>query len=112
MPGEGTTTATSSEPASNHDPSATALPRSIPTTLPESGKIGADPPAVIPDDGTEEVGTLEWAQVIELQAFSERKVWIEEKTRVNICSILPTISSRPRLNHGGVFSSYWNKCHQ
>lgn len=25
---------------------------------------------------------LEWAQVIELQEFSERKAWIEEKTRV------------------------------
>ena len=82
MSGEGTTTATS-EPTSNHDPSATALPRSVPTTLPESGEIGAGSSTATQDDGTEEVGTLDWAQVIELQAFSERKVWIEEKTRVN-----------------------------
>jgi len=83
MSGEGTTTTTSSEPTSNHGPSATALPRFVPTTLPESGEIGASSSAATQDDGTEEVGTLEWAQVIELQAFSERKVWIEEKTRVN-----------------------------
>ena len=83
MSGEGTTTATTSEPTSNHDPSATALPRSVPTSLPESGGTGASSSAATLDDGTEEVGTLEWAQVIELQAFSERKVWIEEKTRVN-----------------------------
>jgi hypothetical protein len=43
----------------------------------------ANSSATTPGDGTEEVGTLEWAQVIELQAFSDRKVWIEEKTRVN-----------------------------
>jgi len=83
MSGEGTTTATSSEPTSNHDPSAAALPRSAPTTLPESAEIGPSSSTATPDDGAEEVGTLEWAQVIELQAFSERKVWIEEKTRVN-----------------------------
>lgn len=83
MSGEGTTTAASSEPASNHDFFAAALPRSIPAKLPESGRIETNSSATTPDDGTEEVGTLEWAQVIELQAFSDRKVWIEEKTRVN-----------------------------
>jgi len=47
--------------------------------LPESDGIKA----ATPDDGTEEVRALELAQVIELQAFSDRKAWIEEKTRVN-----------------------------
>ena len=83
MSGEGTTTAISSDPTSNHDPSATAALRPVPTTLPESGGIEASSSAASQEDGTEEVGTLEWAQVIELQAFSERKVWIEEKIRVN-----------------------------
>lgn len=83
MSGEGTTSAASSETASDHDFFATALPRSIPTNLPESDGIETRSSATTPDDGTEEVGTLEWAQVIELQAFSDRKVWIEEKTRVN-----------------------------
>ena len=83
MSGEMTTTATSSEPASNHDPFTTALPHPAPTTSPESDGIEAHSSAATPDDGAEEVGTLGWAQVIELQAFSDRKVWIEEKTRVN-----------------------------
>ena len=83
MSGEGTTTAASSETASDHDFFTTALPRPIPTNLPESDRIETRSSATTPDDGTEEVGTLEWAQVIELQAFSDRKVWIEEKTRVN-----------------------------
>ena len=83
MSAEGTTTNVSSEPASNRDSFATALPRCLPTNLPESDGTKTNPPAATPDDGTEEVGTLEWAQVIELQAFSDRKVWIEEKTRVS-----------------------------
>lgn len=83
MSGEGTTTTASSEPASNLDAFATALPRSISTKFPESDRTTANPSATTPDDGIEEVGTLEWAQVIELQAFSDRKVWIEEKTRVS-----------------------------
>ena len=83
MSGEGTTSAASSETASDHDFFATALPRSIPANLPESDGIETRSSATTPDDGTEEVGTLEWAQVIELQAFSDRKVWIEEKTRVS-----------------------------
>ena len=83
MSGEGTTTAISSEPTSNRDSSATALPRSIPTNSPESDGTRTNASAAMSDDGTGEVGTLEWAQVIELQAFSDRKVWIEEKTRVS-----------------------------
>ena len=83
MSGEGTTNTVSSEPVSNHNSFATALPRSASTNLPESDGTKTDPSAATPDDGTGEVGTLEWAQVIELQAFSDRKVWIEEKTRVS-----------------------------
>ena len=84
MSGEGSTTTASSEPANNHDSSATTLPRPAPTIFPESAGIETNSSATTPDDGTEEVGTLEWAQVIELQAFSDRKVWIEEKTRVSV----------------------------
>ena len=83
MSGEGTTTTASSEPANNIDAFATALPRSLPTNFPESEGTATNPSATTPGDGIEEVGTLEWAQVIELQAFSDRKVWIEEKTRVS-----------------------------
>lgn len=32
--------------------------------------------------GPDEGQTLEWHEVIELQAFSERKAWIEEKIKV------------------------------
>ena len=83
MSGEGTTTAFSSGLTSNRDSPATALPRFLPTNSPESDRTKTNPSAATPDNGTEEVGTLEWAQVIELQAFSDRKVWIEEKTRVS-----------------------------
>ena len=83
MSDEGTTTTISPGPASNLDHSAAALPRCISTNLPESDGTKTNASAATPDDGTEEVGTLEWAQVIELQAFSDRKVWIEEKTRVS-----------------------------
>jgi hypothetical protein len=109
MSGEGTTTTAYSEPASNHSSLTIASPRPATTNLPESDGTQANPSATKPDEGAEEVGTLEWAQVIELQAFSDRKVWIEEKTRVN--TIFP-FSSRARLSHDGVFSSYWNKCPQ
>jgi hypothetical protein len=83
MFGEGTTTTASSELANNRNPFATALPRSIQTNFPESDGLKTNPSAATPDDGSEGVGSLEWAQVIELQEFSDRKVWIEEKTRVN-----------------------------
>jgi hypothetical protein len=86
MFGEGTAS-TFTHLASNLESFTTALPlprpRSAATNLPKSDGPNANPPVVMPDDETEEVGTLEWAQVIELQAFSDRKVWIEEKTRVN-----------------------------
>lgn len=84
MSGEGTSTNVFSEPPSDLGSFITVLPRSVSTNLQESDGPHANPSAAAPDDGTEEVGTLEWAQVIELQAFSDRKVWIEEKTRVNI----------------------------
>jgi len=83
MSDDGTTTTVSSGPANNLDYFATVLPRCVSTNFPESDGTKANPSAATLDDGTEEVGTLEWAQVIELQAFSERKVWIEEKTRVS-----------------------------
>jgi len=83
MSGEGNTTTASSQHTSNRNSFVTALPRSASTNFPESDEIEANSSTATPDDGTEEVGTLEWAQVIELQAFSDRKVWIEEKTRVN-----------------------------
>jgi hypothetical protein len=92
MSGEGTSTTTFSGPASDIS-FANALPRSVSTNLPESDGLTTNPSATTPDDGTEEVGTLEWAQVIELQAFSDRKVWIEEKTRVSIVIHFPRISS-------------------
>jgi len=112
MSGEGTTTAASSEPASDRNSFVTALPRSVSTNFPESDGTKTNSSAATPGDGTEEVGTLEWAQVIELQAFSDRKVWIEEKTRVSKIHHFPRISSRARLSRGDVFSSYWNKCLQ
>ena len=88
MSGEGTTTTVIPEPTSTRDSLATALPRFIPINSPESDRTKTNPSAATPDDGTGEVGTLEWAQVIELQAFSDRKVWIEEKTRVSKISHL------------------------
>lgn len=112
MSGEGTSTTAFSERASDLGSFATALPRSVSTNLPESNGLHTNPSATIPDDTTDEVGTLEWAQVIELQAFSDRKVWIEEKTRVNITLYFPRVSSLARLTYGDVFSSYWNECHQ
>ena len=113
MSGAGTSATTvSSEPASDLGSSATALPRSVSTNLPELDGLNPNPPATTPDDGTEEVGTLEWAQVIELQAFSDRKVWIEEKTRVIITLYSPRTHSPARLTYGDLFSSYLNKCHQ
>ena len=84
MSGEGTITSAFPEPACDLESIAAALPRSVSTNLPKSDELKTNPPVATQDDGTEEVGTLEWAQVIELQAFSDRKVWIEEKTRVNI----------------------------
>lgn len=53
-------------------------------------------------DGEEQ--PLEWHEVIELQAFSDRKVWIEEKIKVRLYN-----------SHVGTSSlcySYWNKCLQ
>lgn len=88
MSGEGTSTT-----ASDLGTLTTALPRPIPTNLPKPDGLNTNLSAVTQDDGNEEVGTLEWAQVIELQAFSDRKVWIEEKTRVNIIPHRPRIPS-------------------
>ena len=42
-------------------------------------------------EGSGEERPLEWHEVIELQAFSERKVWIEEKTRVSRVSAECTV---------------------
>jgi hypothetical protein len=58
--------------------SPTSTPKQLPKTLPDT---------LAQEDGdnngeTGEEEALEWAQVIELQAFSERNAWIEEKTRV------------------------------
>ena len=78
MSGEGTIP----ELTNNLESLAIALPRSVSTTLQKSDELVTNSPAATPEDGAE-VGTLEWAQVIELQAFSDRKVWIEEKTRVH-----------------------------
>jgi len=71
-----------------------------PVTLPPNTASGTPPPVVShqafigsedkdahsdqicnPNDSEEE--TLESHEVIELQAFSERKAWIEEKTKVS-----------------------------
>ena len=83
MFGERTAISTSSEPARNHNPPTGALPRSIPTDLPESSGIGAGSSATTLNDGSDNFGTLGWARVIELRAFNEGKVEIEEKIRVN-----------------------------
>lgn len=113
MSGEGTSTTVFSQPASDLGSFTTALPRSVSTNLPKSDGLNTNPSATTPEDGAEEVGTLEWAQVIELQAFSDRKAWIEEKTRVNIVLYSPRIPSPAKLTrHNDVFSSYWNRCHQ
>lgn len=62
--------------ASVHDALASARP-----VLPSMGKDSE------PHDNDEEA--LEWHEVIELQTFSERKAWIEEKIKVccGICAV-------------------------
>ena len=40
---------------------------------------------------------LEWHEVIELQAFSERKVWIEEKIKVGTLSYFTFLKSQRPL---------------
>lgn len=93
MSGEGTTTTILSEPTSNLDSPATTPPRPVSTNLPESDGFNTSTSTTTTDDESGEVGTLEWAQVIELQAFSDRKVWIEQKTRVRIIPHFLRVSS-------------------
>ena len=64
------------------------------------------PPSTTTQNGTEvtpeaaprsprtpgEEETLEWHEVIELQAFSERKAWIEEKIKVQYLRCIPSDS--------------------
>jgi hypothetical protein len=107
MSGEGTTTTASFELASDPYSFVNVLPPSDPTNLPELDGTKTDLSTTTPNDGTEGVGTLEWAQVIELQAFSERKVWIEEKTRVS--TILGFSEDSP-VGKTKAFSSYWKEC--
>lgn len=49
---------------------------------------------------------LEWHEVIELQAFSERKVWIEEKIKVHYF-----LRDSKLVQTRSCLYSYWNKCH-
>ena len=107
MSGEGTTTTASLELASDLYSFVNVLPPPDPTNLPESDGTKTDLSITTPNDGTEGIGTLEWAQVIELQAFSDRKVWIEEKTRV---SIILHFSEDFPAGRAEAFSSYWNEC--
>jgi hypothetical protein len=59
---------------------------------------------VSPKDGEEEA--LESHEVIELQQFSERKAWIEEKIKVNVIHFNDTERSSEYLN------SFSRACHQ
>ena len=49
--------------------------------------------------------SLEWHEVIELQAFSERKAWIEEKIKVQSTHV---VLKSPYYNA----SSFWSDYHQ
>lgn len=54
--------------------------------------------------GDREEKPLEMHEVIELQAFSDRKVWIEEKIKVRLHLVHLHVCSCP--------GSCWNKCPQ
>ena len=59
-----------------------SAPVSGPSSLPQAG------PATTTNDNGEGEQALESHEVIELQTFSERKAWIEEKIKVNSPEIL------------------------
>jgi hypothetical protein len=63
----------------------------MPADEPPSGTAPQAPPDIPapsqPTDGEEQA--LEWHEVIELQTFSERKAWIEQKIKV---TLLPSFS--------------------
>ena len=68
--------------ATASDATLRELLRVSPTTETRDGsKMTSDRPPRSPRTPGEEE-TLEWHEVIELQAFSERKAWIEEKIKV------------------------------
>lgn len=65
-------------------------------------------------ESAEDEQALEWHEVIELQAFSERKAWIEEKIKVDkgsLCCVqrLPVCSSS-RAFHLSKSSRGWMLC--
>ena len=99
MSGKETAIITPSEPASNHG-SSIELPLSALIDLQGSGGIEADSSAVTSEDGTREVGTLDWVQAIELEEFNKRKAGIEEKILVNTFLHSSKDPLRPGLNHG------------
>lgn len=87
-----------------HVPPSTALEGIIKGSLnvdgtpvsPEVAPEEATPsPQLQPESWTaEDEQALEWHEVIELQAFSERKAWIEEKIKVGGVTICLGIADR------------------
>ena len=98
MSGKETAIIIPSEPASNHN-SSVDLPLSALIDLPESDEIEANSSAVALEDGTREVGTLDWVQAIELEEFNKRKAGIEEKILVNTFLHSSKDLLQPGLNH-------------
>lgn len=64
---------------------AASIPPNTSQQLPDTSETARSQGNASPADanaGKPGEEALEWAQVIELRAFGERKAWIEEKTRV------------------------------
>ncbi len=64
----------------------TALPRAYHTPGRQATRDAEGDTETAPATAREEEA-LEWHEVIELQAFSERKAWIEEKIKVQLVHI-------------------------
>lgn len=68
------------------DPTSTTIAsRELPAPSQEETPHGESDRAPAAEAESE---ALDGAQVIEMQAFSERKAWIEEKTRVRVHSVV------------------------
>ena len=92
--------ATDASPSSGTPPDAPADIVDSPSSSPDSGDAGTDGVQDIlavadqvlslerkhATEKSENDEALEWHEVIELQAFSERRAWIEEKIKVRSCS--------------------------
>ncbi|KAJ7276116.1 hypothetical protein B0H12DRAFT_1083683 [Mycena haematopus] len=67
---------------SGHDEPSGTAPQPTPDPSPaEGGEQQAPTPGVTPSASAEPEEQLDWKEVIELQTFSDRKAWIEEKIK-------------------------------